>query len=561
MEPINYLNALRSRWKLLVACFLVAVIAAVVTAPAHPKASRPIRTYEATATLISLPGNGSTSSAFSSNHSTAFTAFFVTTGEVPKRAAKIVHYTGDPAVLASGVSVTTNTDVGSVSIAYSNNHGPYAAAVANAFAHATIAYFRDQAQSQQQQTIQNLQAQIKHLGADLRSLSNQISANPHNTLLQAQHSNELSQYGAAAAQLNQLLNSPPPSSNLSVLQKATPIPQLSGGFTPPSGRGSRTLIGAVLGLLIGVGLVLLLERFDTRIRTRAGALRALRVPVLTEIPRLPWRSRRRPAPIVTTEPASPGAEAYRALRSSLMLLPSRPISLPADLADSVDAAPPTFRAPKVLLVTSARSREGKTTTVANLAACLAETGKSVLVLDCDFRNPEAHLRLLAEDGPGLSDIITTGSTLLEPLIRRTGIDNVRLVTAGTHLEHPGQLATRMAALVHEARNLADVVLVDSSPVLQSNDALDLMPHVDSVLVVLRSGRVTSDQAERLSELLARLRVPIIGSAFIGSRQPHSLTSRLQGGGSYSYGRAVDRLTGTGVNGSSAGTPAKSLDQG
>ena len=472
----------------------------------------------------------------------AYTAFFVTTGEVPRRAATALHFTGDPAILAAGVRVSTSVDVGSITIVYNDSNAKQSARVANAFADSTVTYFRDQAQKQRQDAIKATQTQLTTLGNQVTTLSKQLKSDPNNPLLLSQRSSQASQYGAAYSTHQQLLNAPPAQTNLQILQRATPIPVLSSGFTPPNSRKSRTLLGAILGLFIGVGLILLLERFDTRIKGRNSAARALRVPVLAEIPRLPWKARRALTPVVLSEPASPIAEAYRTLRSALTLLPSKTVPLATDQFNGAEATPSqSFRAPRVLLVTSSRSREGKTTTVANLAAALAETGKRVLVLDCDFRNPNAHKRLGVPEGPGLTDILTTDSPTLEPLMQPTLAEGVRLVRAGTQLEHPGQMATRMAGLVHEARQLADVVLIDSSPILHANDALDLMPHVDSVLIVLRSGRVTSDQADRVSDLLARLRVPIIGSAFIGSRQPRSFTSRFQGG-SYGYAPPAEALT-------------------
>jgi capsular exopolysaccharide synthesis family protein len=170
-------------------------------------------------------------------------------------------------------------------------------------------------------------------------------------------------------------------------------------------------------------------------------------------------------------------------------------------------------------VTSARSGEGKTTVTVNLAAALAEAGQRVLVLDSDFHKPEVHRFLDVPNGPGLSDLVHTeeNAQQLPALSRPTSIESVRLVTAGTMTEQPPALPMRIGELLSEARGLADVVLVDSPPMLVGNDAMDLMPYVDTVLVACRSGRTTREQAERASELLARMRVPVIGAALVASR--------------------------------------------
>jgi capsular exopolysaccharide synthesis family protein len=217
------------------------------------------------------------------------------------------------------------------------------------------------------------------------------------------------------------------------------------------------------------------------------------------------------------------AEAYRSLRSALFLLPSRPVtSDPALASDAYDAAPArvpnAVHDPKVLLVASPRAGDGKTTSLVNLASALAEAGRSVVVLDCDFRHPEAHEYLDVMPGKGLSDLLATERDApLTAVLQPTVVPGVQLAIAGSSTKHPGALMGLMERYVDQARELADVVLVDSPPVLLANDAVDLMPLVDSVVVVVRDGRTSRVQAQRLASLLARLRTPCLGAVLVGSR--------------------------------------------
>ena len=174
----------------------------------------------------------------------------------------------------------------------------------------------------------------------------------------------------------------------------------------------------------------------------------------------------------------------------------------------------------VVLVTSAIRGEGRTSIVVNLAACLAETGRRVLVLDSDFRSPSTHIYFNLSDGRGLSDLLATQlATDLDHLATPTQIAGVRLVTSGTSVDQPAALLSRMAALLSEARRLADVVLLDSPPVLESNDAIDLLPHVDAILLVARTGVTTVTQAERTADVLSRVDATPIGIALVDS-VPH-----------------------------------------
>jgi Mrp family chromosome partitioning ATPase len=408
-----------------------------------------------------------------------FTALLVTTGPVPEEVARTLGRTGDADSLSNSLTVKPDLDTGTVTITATSTNPDEATRIVDAFAQETVAEMRQH-----------------WVGGQVPGIT--------------------------------------------VLQDAVVEPAQTGVLRGPTSQGGRLLLALVVGLILGSALALLLERFDTRVRDRTGVQRAYRVPVLAEVPRLPRSLRGAHSVILRTQPMSMAAEAFRSLRSSVLLIPSRVLQ-PADPEAARPDAAERGR-PQVILVASARSGEGKTTTAVNLAAALAEGGQRVLVLDCDFRRPEAHRFLDVPDGPGLSDLLHAGEGAADlfALSRPTVVEGVRLVPAGTLVDQPPVLPTRIAGVLAEARGLADVVIVDSSPMLVGNDAMDLMPYVDTVLVTCRSGRLTREQADRASDLLVRMRVPVVGAALIAARPTTPPLSQLFPHRSSAYGSSERR---------------------
>lgn len=137
-------------------------------------------------------------------------------------------------------------------------------------------------------------------------------------------------------------------------------------------------------------------------------------------------------------------------------------------------------------------------------------------------------------GRGASDfLINPAEVDLTSLMRPTNVPGVRIVTAGTQLDHPAALTSRMAPLIAAARERADIIILDVSPLLMASDAYDILPLVDKVLLVARSGRLTEISATRASEVLGRFQVPVAGVVVIA---PPKGSGRSYGYGSgYGYG--------------------------
>jgi capsular exopolysaccharide synthesis family protein len=537
MELVHYLRILRRRWALLVVITLLALAAAWSTTPEQAKVGPVIPMWNATATLISNPTS-------TTPVNLPITKLFLTVGEVPKRVAKKVGYAGEPQVLAAGISASSDGEVGTLSITATNRDGDEAAKLVNAFADEIIAFLQERDQAEARKQMESVLGQLDKVTDDIEALDRKLSADPGDAILQAQREAQQARYTALYTQYQQLSDQAAAAAPLMVLQPGVPVPGASGGggFTPPTDRSTRLLFALGLGLALGIALALVVERVDSRLRTREQAEDAFGLPVIAEVPGVPVRQRSRPSTVSAEKPGGEIAEAYRSLRSAAFMLPAR------SLGPSHDWASPASGEPKVLLVTSARSGEGKTTTVANLAAVMAEAGRRVIVLSCDFRAPQIHRYLDVAQGAGVSDLLAADRLdQLPQVLRPTSVAGVRLATSGQETTHPGALLATAGPLIAAAREEADLVIIDTAPLLVVNDTTDLFPHVDAVVVVSRFNRATVDQAGRVRQLLTRVGVPVLGVVLVGvgrrgayGPRPRTLESLLAG----SSGRGRRRRTRT-----------------
>lgn len=268
---------------------------------------------------------------------------------------------------------------------------------------------------------------------------------------------------------------------------------------PRSGPGRAMLLGA-FGLVLGVCATLVLERFENRIQRRSTAERALGLPVMAEVPAL---ARSDPGRMLFEEQPSALVEAYRRLRTG--------VEQWAAQTDSADDR-------RIVVVLSTTGGEGATTTVAHLAAAFGEMGRSVLVISADLRDPRLHLYFDKAREPGLSEVLRGASDAqgLADLEVATAVRGVTFIASGAPVGNPAPLLEDMGALLRDSRTLADIVLVDTPPLLTSNDGADLARYADGVLLVVRAGRTSVTAAARSAEMLERLNIPVIGAALVGA---------------------------------------------
>lgn len=503
MDLLDYLRLFRRRWALVVACVLVAGLAAWFTTPAEP--DNDDVTYAATHQLLR-------DSSATAPPALATVSLFVKTGEVPERVAERVGFEGQAAVLAGGVTLEPDEQIGTLDITARGSSPEEAAETANAFAEETLALLGEQATETQEESLLRANERIANLEVEIEALNEQIrealieGAQPGT--LEATRDSYLRQFTAALDQQQQILDQPPPSAGYITLQEA--LPELAevegGGFSAPDSREGRTLLAAIIGLLFGLAAVLVLERLDTRLHDVDEIGEAFGLPVIAEVPSAGRASKGEL--LARTDNMSGFAESYRTLRAALLLSPVTVMGLKGGAPEDREGEP------EVVLVTSAAPGDGKTTSVANLAVTMAETGRSVLVLGCDFRRPEIHGYFGVPTSPGVADVLT-GRASLASVIRRTDVPSVSIAPSGDHLRSLGDVAAAGRRLIEEARGLADIVIIDTPPLLATNDASELIPAVDAVVVVSRVGKTTSDGARRTRFLLDRLGAPVAGIIAVG----------------------------------------------
>jgi polysaccharide biosynthesis transport protein len=270
----------------------------------------------------------------------------------------------------------------------------------------------------------------------------------------------------------------------------------------------RNLIFAfMLGLTSGIGLAFMLEGLDNTVRTTEQAQMISGFPPLGMIPlgsktaregaaskRLILASSNEAVELIThVRPQSQMAESYRALRTSLLL--------------SHLGAPP-----KVIMVTSALPREGKSTTSINCAVVLAQKGVRVLLIDCDLRRPSIHKTLGMGPRSGLSNVLTGSVTLKQAITVAPTLPNLDVLPAGTPPPNPAELlaSTNMRDVLAELRDKYDHIVLDTPPTLSVTDAVVLSPRADAIVLVIRSGSTTKQALRRSRDILMHVKARVSG---------------------------------------------------
>jgi len=281
-------------------------------------------------------------------------------------------------------------------------------------------------------------------------------------------------------------------------------------------------IGLLVGLFLGVVLGFVRDRTDDRLRGREDLAERLDRPVLATIPplskrvrqqgKLRWHRRHRNSLVTLEQPNSPAAESYRTLRTRM-----------ARLAAQLDI--------NSVMVVSAGVGEGKSTTAANLAVVLAETGKDVLLVSADLRRPRVHQFFSLPNKTGLSSLLTDGS----PPDKRKGpvadsrqmaselwsvAPNLWVILSGPLPPHPSALmdSDAMRQFLKEQRDLFDFIVLDCPPALVVADALALAPLADAVLVVADAKESDRNMVSRLKEEVEQVGGKIVGAVLNRSKQ-------------------------------------------
>ncbi|HET7929427.1 MAG TPA: polysaccharide biosynthesis tyrosine autokinase, partial [Actinomycetota bacterium] len=392
------------------------------------------------------------------------------------------------------VQVPTNTQI--LQIGYSDADPQTARDGAQAYANAYLTYRTKVALNAYTQARQAIQTQIDQLRGDLQRAQAALEAAPAASSDATVAANEIDQISSQIAGLNtQVASLTAPDITPGTLIQPAEVPAVP---YSPNHRQDAAL-GFVAGLVLGVGFAFLRERMDDRIHRRPELEAAVGAPVLAVVPKVKGWRRRSQTPLVTTSASgSPAAEAYRSLRTNLQFI-------------SRDGST------RVISVTSPQAGEGKTTTVANLGATLARTGKRVIAVSADLRKPRLHRFFGLANGDGLSTILAGQAQLADVARRVEGLDSLRVVTSGPVPPNPAELLSsdEMEGLLQLLRSTADYVVVDTPPALFVSDAMIVAPRVDGVLIVVDADETTAGAASHAVDQLEQVGAKVIGSVLNG----------------------------------------------
>jgi capsular exopolysaccharide synthesis family protein len=271
-------------------------------------------------------------------------------------------------------------------------------------------------------------------------------------------------------------------------------------------------LGLLVGLAVGVGIAVLRNVLDTRIHSLHDIELVTDKPMLGGITLDP-EAKKRPL-VVHADPKNPRAESFRSLRTNLQFV-------------NVEGGPRSF------VVTSSIPGEGKSTTTANLAIALAETGARVALLDGDLRLPRVADYMGVEGGVGLTDVLI-GRAELADVLQKWGRGKLYVLPSGRIPPNPSELlgSAAMSSLLETLTEQFDVVLIDAPPLLLVTDAAVLSKLTGGVLMVVASGRTKRNELAAAVKALERVGDRLVGViiTMLPTKGPDSY-----GYGQYAYG--------------------------
>ena len=249
-------------------------------------------------------------------------------------------------------------------------------------------------------------------------------------------------------------------------------------------------IAILVAVIVGISFAFLREFIDTSLRTDYDVRRHLDYPVLAVAPAVTSGE------VLTVRAARAGimSEIYDTLATVLLSIPSE-------------------RPSRIFMVTSTNPQEGKTVTSINLAVAFARQGKRTLLVDGDMRVPSIHTSLTLPSSPGLSEVLS-GTVLVsgEGVLQDSEVPNLKVLPCGVQPESPYELLdpSRTGAVAAQLREMFDVVIFDTPPILRTGDALKISTVADQTVFVVEAGRTEQRQASWAKRLLANVGARVAG---------------------------------------------------
>ena len=513
----DYVRILRQRKWLVVLFVVLAVLACIgyskLQKPQYTGTAQLLLTPQLSTTIVQATDPSANASNLTGSVDVPTDTQVIESTAVMENAAKKVK--NPPKVTVAEVG-TTNV----VKISTASTHPNVAAAAANAYARAYLTVQQKQSVSALTSASKLISTRISALTLQVTSLDKQITANTGPTAVALESElpsleTQLSTYQQEQAQYNFYA-----SLNTGGGQIITPA------TVPTSPSSPKTLedsvIAGLLGLLIGVGVVLLLEYFDDRIRTKQeleGIVKG--VTTLGIIPVIPdWKDKNNSVLVTLSKPHSAAAEAYRSLRTAIQFV-------------GMD------RPTRLIQFTSPTAADGKTTTLANTAVTLSQAGLRVIVVCCDLRRPRVHQFFGLNNDVGFTSVLLEDTPLVDALQEVPHCPGLHVLASGPKPPNPSELlgSPKTRKLLESLAEISDIVLIDSPPLLPVTDPSVLAGIVDAVVMVVSMGTSTRSGVLAALENLGRVDAPLVGVVLNRVPPTDSYTYYR-----YAYGESLLALT-------------------
>lgn len=498
MDLRNYINLVRKWLWLVVLCSVVAGAATFFIT----RQQTPI--YQSTATVFinqarSTTGRADYTDIITSERVARTYAAMLQDWPTLNEAAIALGYPGGIGDMQQAqnvsVSVTPVRDTQLVQVVVQSSDPELAASIANILPDVFMQMNRERQQERFADTRQELQVELAAAEADLEETEqalNVLADTPENknerdrlTRLAARYQTTYSNLSKSLEDLR--LAEAQTTDNITL---TTPAQAASSPIRPRV--LFNTLLALMVGALIGLGIAFLIEYLDDTVKTPDHVRDLTGLATLGNVIHLEGAS---PDQRMVTHmaPKSLGAEAYRVLRTNLQFS-----ALDKPLA--------------TLVVTSAAPGEGKSTTISNLAAVMAQSDKRVILVDADLRRPSLHKLLKLPNNVGLSTALLDKRRDPEAYLQDTDVPNLRVMTTGPIPPNPAEMlnSARMHEMIELLKNEADVVLFDTPPVLAVADTSILASQVDGTLLVTWAGRTRGELLAQAVERLQSLGIQPLG---------------------------------------------------